>query len=249
MARARGEESEMHNAMGQTTPPPRAASTVCFSLFDDGDVLVARPTPLVEVRPQPGVLRHTGAHIVDFSPFVQILDDPVPQMGREQVVEFMRKIDAPALDELVVAVPKISLDRVSKRCPRPRTRRADRLVEVPTIISYSSFQQRTSEQIIDIPVPQGREVDGAVMEAFKVSSQRQGSTAFSGADHVDIPVPHGRGLQGFLPRQGSAASSSSSHVRVGAVDEPSQGVFGTFPHMKKSAGVGSALGVGTGCGL
>ena len=94
---------------------------------DDGDALAARPTPLVEVRPQPGVLRHSGAHIVDFLPFVQILDDPVPQMGREQVVEFMRKIDAPALDELVIAVPKISLDRVSKRCPRPRTRRADRL--------------------------------------------------------------------------------------------------------------------------
>ena len=31
-------------------------------------------------------------------------------------------------------------------------------------------------------------VDGAVMEV----SHKQGSTAFSGADHVDIPVPHGR---------------------------------------------------------
>ena len=104
MARARG---------GQMTPPPRAASTEYYRLDDDGDVLAARPTPLVEVRPQPGVLRHTGAHIVDFSPFVQILDDPVPQMGREK-----RKIVAPALDEQVIAVPKISLDRNSKRCPR-----------------------------------------------------------------------------------------------------------------------------------
>ena len=162
MARARGEESEMNDATGQMTPPPRAASTVHFNLFDEGDVLAARPTPLVEVRPQPGVLRHTGAHIVDFSPFVQILDDPVPQMGGEQVVEFMRKIDAPALDELVIAVPKISLDRVSKRCPRPRTRRADRLVEVPTIVSYSSLLQRTFQFL-------GVGVDGAVMEAFKVS--------------------------------------------------------------------------------
>ena len=146
----------MHNATGQMTPPPRVASTEYFRMDDDGDVLAARPTPLVEVRPQLGVLRHSGAHIVDFSPFVQILDDPVPQMGEEHVVEFMRNLDARALDEQVIAVPKISLDRVSKRCPRPRTRRADRLVEVPTIISYSSLQQRTSEQIIDIPVPQGR---------------------------------------------------------------------------------------------
>ena len=81
MARARGEESEMNNATGQKTPPPRAASTVYFTLDDDEDVFAARPTPLVEVRPQLGVLRHTVAHIVDFSPFVQILDDPVPQMG------------------------------------------------------------------------------------------------------------------------------------------------------------------------
>ena len=96
------------------------------------------------------------AHIVDFSPFVQILDDPVLQMGEEQVVEFMKNIDAPALDEQVIAVPKISLDRVSKRCSRRLPRRVvGRLVEVPTIISYSSLQQRTSEQIIDIPVPQG----------------------------------------------------------------------------------------------
>ena len=82
------------------------------------------------------------------------------------MVEFMRKIDAPALVEQVIAVPKISLDRVSKRCPRPRTRRADRLVEVPTIISYSSLQQRTAEQIIDIQVPQGR---GGFWRPSKVS--------------------------------------------------------------------------------
>ena len=45
MARAREEESdEMNNAMGQKTPP-RAASTVYFSVDDDGDVLPARPTP------------------------------------------------------------------------------------------------------------------------------------------------------------------------------------------------------------
>ena len=141
MARARGEgESEMNFATGQMTPPPRAASTVHFDLFDEGDVLAARPDRLYEVRLQPGVLRHTGAHFVDFSPFVQIHDIPVPQMGGDQVVEFMRKLDSPALDEQVIAVPKISLDRVPKRFPRRRTRKADQLVEVPTIISFSSLR-------------------------------------------------------------------------------------------------------------
>ena len=62
-------------------------------------MLAARPDRLCEVRPQPGVLRHTGAHFVDFSPFVQIHDFPEPQMEGEQVVEFMKELDAPALDE------------------------------------------------------------------------------------------------------------------------------------------------------
>ena len=62
MARSRGEESELNNATGQKTPPPRATSTVYFSLDDNGDVLAARPTPLAEVRPQLGVLRHTARY-------------------------------------------------------------------------------------------------------------------------------------------------------------------------------------------
>ena len=175
-----------------------------FDLFDEGDVLAARPTPLV---------------------------------------------DAPAMDEQVIAVPKISLDRVSKRCPRRLPRRVvERLVEVPTIISYSSLQQRTSEQIIDTLVPQGRGGRGG-HGGLQGVSQGQGSTALRGADPVDFPVPRSGGLQGFLSRQGSTASSSSSHVLAGAADEPFQGFFRTFPQMKKSAEVGSALGVGTGCGL
>ena len=51
MARAREEESEMNNAMGQTTPSARTVSTVHFNLFDDGDVLASWLAPLVEVRP------------------------------------------------------------------------------------------------------------------------------------------------------------------------------------------------------
>ena len=94
MARARGEGSEMDNATGQMTPLPRAASSVYFNLFDDGDVLAARPTPLVEVRPQLGVLRHTAAHFEDIVPFVQIHDVPVPQLG-DRVVDLLREIDAP----------------------------------------------------------------------------------------------------------------------------------------------------------
>ena len=138
MARVRGEESEMNNAFGRRLllPPGR-------------HVLAARPTPLVEVRPLPGLQRLTAAHIEDIVPYVQILDVPVPQMGN-QVVEFVQKIDAPSLVEQVIAVPKISLDRVPQRSVCRRSRRAEQLVEVPTIVSYSS------PQIIDFRVPHGR---------------------------------------------------------------------------------------------
>ena len=71
----------MNTPTGQKTPLPRAASTVHFDLFDEGDVLAARPTPLVEVRPQPGVQRHTAEQIIETFVPVQILDAPVPQMG------------------------------------------------------------------------------------------------------------------------------------------------------------------------
>ena len=119
------------------------------------DVLAACPTPLVEARPLPEALRHTAAHIVDIVPYVQILHVPVPQLG-DQVVEFLQKIDAPALIEQVIAVPKISLDRIPQRSACRPPRRAEQLVEVPAIVSYSSSQQQTAVQIIDIPAPQGR---------------------------------------------------------------------------------------------
>ena len=49
-----------------------------------------------------------------------------------------------------------SLDRVPQRSVCRRSWRAEQLVEVPTIVSYSSPQQRTAKQTIDIPVPHGR---------------------------------------------------------------------------------------------
>ena len=61
---------------------------------------------------------------------------------------------------------------------------------------------------------------------------------------MDFPVPHGRGrlgggsLQGFSPRQGSRASSSRSRAAEVAFD----GVFRTFPGVKKSAGSASQCG-------
>ena len=63
----------------------------------------------------------------------------------------MQKFDAPAHDELVIAVPKISLDRTRQRSACRRPRRAEQLVEVPAIVSFSGLHQRAAEQIIDTP--------------------------------------------------------------------------------------------------
>ena len=201
MARAGGEESEMNTATGQKTPLPRAASTVHFDLFDEGDVLAARPTPLVEVRPQQGVLRHTVECIADVVPMVQILDVPVPQSG-EQVVEVLQKIDAPLLPEQVINVPKISQDlallRLGDRLRQPQT--AEQLMEVPTIVSYSSLLEQTAEQTVDNPVP-GRGEEGGACGGLQGSRVRQNSAALV-EQIADIPAR--RGLPGS-PRPNRAA--------------------------------------------
>ena len=202
MARAREEESELNNATGQKTSPPRVASTV----DDDGDVLAARPTPLAEVRPQERVQRHTAVRIVDILPYVQILDVPVPQMGN-QVVEVLRKIDTPLLVEQVIEVPKILLDELPARTSVRVTQLAEQVVEVPTTVSNSSLQ-RTMEHHVDIPVP-GREGRASGLPG-------QGSTALQNRIAELIVERFGEfsggGLQDFRPGQ-SSSSSSHRHSR------------------------------------
>ena len=56
--------------------------------------------------------------------------------------------------EQVIKVPKILPFDVPMRAALRVTQLAEQLVEVPTIISFSSFQ-RTVEQHVDIPVPGG----------------------------------------------------------------------------------------------
>ena len=77
----------------------------------------------------------------------------------------------------------------------------EQLVEVPTIVSYSSFQQRSAEQIVDIPVPRGR---GRRRQGVLLG---QSSAAFDAEQTVDIPVPGG-GPHVLLPDPGASASSA-----------------------------------------
>ena len=89
--------------------------------------------------------------------------------------------------EQVLEVPRISPDRTRQRLGdslrQPQT--ADQLVEVPTIVSFSSLYGNV-EQNAGIPVPPGR-VGVRGLQGFPPGLD----SAASSEQTVHIPVPHG----------------------------------------------------------
>ena len=202
-----------------------------FDLYDE-DTEGARPDRLVGVRPQERDQRHTVEQIVDTALFVPSLDVPVPQM-ENQLVEVCRQLDV-HIPEQVIKVPKISSPPRPCRCRvRFVEQTAEQLVEVPTIISYSSLLPWTVEQNVVIPVPDrgGRNVG---LQGFlpKQSSTAQLASQERSSERIVEQIVDSRvlggGLQDFRPVQGSSASSSSSRKHAGEV------FFRTFPRVKKS---------------
>ena len=165
------------------------------------------------------------------APVVQILDADVPVpllMDQFAAICNMEEdilVAADHLDrdfqvpELVIEVPTISLDVIPLRTLVPEPQLTEQLVEVPTIVSFSSFQ-RIMEQTVDIPVPQGggRHAD---LQGFL-----RGQSSTGVEQIVDI-------LGGGLHRPGQSSSSA---------DGLGEGVFRTFPQNKKSAKVTSHPG-------
>ena len=105
------------------------------------------------------------------------------------------------------------------------TQLAEQLVEVPTIVSYFSLQ-RTMEHTVHTPVP-GR--GGRSSTALHGSLERNSERIVA----QNVHFPAGGGLQDFLPRQSSSASSSSPAGVHGSADGPGEGGFRTFPQNKK----------------
>ena len=227
--------------------PPQAAGAQYFAMDtgeDVGDAPAAeRPAPLLEVLPQVWVQRRTVEQIVDPVPVVPMLHVLVPQMV-EQLVDILAPLDF-RVGEQVIEVPKIVCPPRAARTVLRAPQTADQLVEVPTIISYSSLPQRTMEQNVAIPVPLGRGGRNADPPGFL---RGQGPTAHSSSleriseqiveQIADIPVARGD-PHGFRPEQSSSASSSSTAGVHGSADGPGKGVFRTFPQNKKSAKMGS----------
>ena len=142
-----------HDALrSQTTSV--AGDTEFFSLYEE-ELGGTRPDLLFEVRPQERDQRCTVEQIVDNTLTVPSLDVPVPQM-ENQLVEVCRQLDI-LIPEQAIEVPKISSSsRHSRRRQVPFAQQtAEQLVEVPTIVSFSSLHGLV-EQNVDIPVPHGR---------------------------------------------------------------------------------------------
>ena len=144
------------------------------------------------------------------------------------------------LRHVVGHLPVPALDVPRRSCRD--TQLVEQLVEVPTILSYSSLLQRTVEQHVDIPVPGG----GGPSSGLQGFSSGQRSTASPSSkkrfserivEQIVDPLSSGR-LQG----------SSSYHSPAGdeeCADESGKGFFRTCPQNKKKCEVGLALGVGT----
>ena len=147
-------------------------------------------------------------------------------------------ISCPTLKQ-VIEVPKILPFDVPMRTAVRVPQLAEQLVEVPTIISYSSFQ-RTVEHHVDIPVPGG----GGSISGLQGFSSGQSSTATPSSkkriserivEPIVDPGSSGR-LHGSLPGQGSSSSHSPAGVEKRA-DDPGEGFLRTFPQNKRSAKV------------
>ena len=109
-----------------------------------------RPPSLVERRPQERIQQHTVELMIDVSPYVQILDAPVPQV-EDHALEFFRRMDLPVAEQVIV-VPRISCSPCPSRSPFPEPQSAEQLVEVPTVLSPTRIALQIAEQIVDTPV-------------------------------------------------------------------------------------------------
>ena len=204
-------------------PTPQEPGTQHFFLDDDSvpELGGVRPDRLFEVRPQERDHRRTVVQIVDNTLTVPSCAADGESTGAD--------VPAAHIPELAIVVPKISPpSRHCRRCVRFAEQTAEQLMEVPTIISYSSLLQRIMEQTVDIPVPQGggRHAD---LQGFL-----RGPSATGVEQIVDIP---GGGLQDFRPGQSSSASSSSPAGVHEDADEPGEGFFSHFfPTQKKCEG-------------
>ena len=118
----------------RTTPPPQP---VLFSLYGE-EPGGGRPASLAEPPgPQERVPQRNVEPMLETFVPVLSLDVPVLQMV-DQSVDILQILDVP-LPEMVIDVPKISLDSAPQRTLLPEPQLAEQLVEVP--VRVPSFDE------------------------------------------------------------------------------------------------------------
>ena len=185
-----------------------------------------RPPPLVEERPQVRVQRHTVEQRIEHTPYVQILDAPVPQKV-EQLVDVFKDLDSHVLVQ-VIEVPKISQDIIPQRCVDLVPQMVEQLVEVPTVLTPTRIAVQIAEQIVGIPIPRGRH------GRSPGSLPGQGSTASAAEQIADIPSSSGD-LQGFRPGHSSTAVSEQNVSTPAPCRGGLRGGLHGFPPVQGSA--------------
>ena len=184
-------------------------------------MLAARPTPLVEVRPQGGSAAHRGAHR-------RYLAVRVDSRGACAAVGGIRWWNSCRRSTRCHSSTKLSpcptslwteshsLLRVVVRAGQNRWWKC--LRSYPTLLDSSELPSRSlTFQFLRVVAIEAAAGEGGLQGL----RPRQNSTALGGALHVDIPVPHGRGgrvgqggLQGFSPGRGSTAFSGADLVDI-----------------------------------
>ena len=163
---------------------------------------------------------------------VPALDAPVPQMV-DQLPDIEKFFGAPD-SEQVIEVPKILPLDVPMRAALRVTQLAEQLVDVPTILSYSSLQ-RSVEQHVDIPLVVEDQV--LVFKVFPHRVQQRGLSrnALSGLwsrsltlFQVDVFLVH--------------LLLTLQLVLKNALMILAKGFFALFPKIKKSAKLASHSG-------
>ena len=192
------------------------------------------------------------------------------------MVEVLRMLDVPAIEQ-VIAVPKISLDGVPQRSVLRRPQKTEQLVEVPTEPGYSraviAWGRRVAAAMAEQIVDKFLRVGGEVAEVFQVFVQdrvlqrRMWSRSLTfqflrvGGGLVEVfkvlsldsvqQRMWSRSLLFLLVEVSKVFSQARVPHRVDcmtALMMEFKGFFALFCEGKK-CGVGSALGVGTECGL
>ena len=92
----------------------------------------------------------------------------------------------------------------------------EQLVHVPTVVTYSSLQQLTAEQIVDIPVP------GCAGEGGRGGLQGfAGQSSTASSSHVGAADGAGQGVFRTFPRKKKVRSKVRTRSELGADFNPS----------------------------